>query len=149
MVFQSSDADPVRSAYQAIERARLLANRTPYLSTRTRREANRALNALERQLLNHRVHGKSAALALELLNRAHPSIVFGLLRDDGFSEVFAPGLRELGLRPIRHRLDEVHAGEMAQPIPGPIGGRSHRDDLPDEQRVDALGNPLPPPPGFY
>ena len=96
-----------------------------------------------------RSNPRSAALALELLNRAHPSIFFGLLRNEGFSAVFAPALRELGLRSIRHRLDEVPSGAMAVPISGPVGGRRHRDDLPPEQRVDEQGNPLPPPPGFY
>jgi hypothetical protein len=38
---------------------------------------------------------------------------------------------------------------MALPIPGPIGDRAHRDELLEEERVDAEGNPLPPPPGFY
>ena len=97
----------------------------------------------------NRLSPKNAALAIELLNRAHPSIVFGLLRDEGFATVFAPALRELGLRGLRHRLDEVAAGDMAAPIPGPVGRRRHRDDLPPEQRVDAEGRPLPPPPGYY
>jgi hypothetical protein len=38
---------------------------------------------------------------------------------------------------------------MALPIPGPIDGRAHRDELAPEERLDADGNPLPPPPGFY
>jgi hypothetical protein len=38
---------------------------------------------------------------------------------------------------------------MALPISGPIDGREHRDDLPGDDRVDAEGNPLPPPPGYY
>jgi hypothetical protein len=36
---------------------------------------------------------------------------------------------------------------MIDPIPGPTGGRRHRDELPPEERVDAEGRPLPPPPG--
>jgi hypothetical protein len=38
---------------------------------------------------------------------------------------------------------------MAAPIPGPSGGRAHRDELPADERLDADGRPLPPPPGFY
>ncbi len=141
--------DPRAAAGDAIQRARLSVNRAPYITPRSRREANRALDAFQRQLFTDRVHAKATAVALELLNRAHPSVMFGLLRDESFCEVFAPALRELGLRPIRHRLDEVPAGAMAQPIPGPIGGRRHRDELPEQERVDAQGNPLPPPPGYY
>lgn len=149
VVFQSSGMDPTPAAGDAIQRARLLVNRAPHLTDQSRREANRALDALQGQLLRNRVHPPSAAVALELLNRAHPSIMFGLLRDESFAEIFASALRELGLRGIRHRLDEVPAGAMAQPIPGPIGGRRHRDDLPETERLDGQGNPLPPPPGYY
>jgi hypothetical protein len=38
---------------------------------------------------------------------------------------------------------------MALPVPGPLGGREHRDNLPPEERLDPEGNPLPPPPGYY
>jgi hypothetical protein len=38
---------------------------------------------------------------------------------------------------------------MVEPIPGPIGERRHRDELPPDERLDAEGRPLPPPPGFY
>jgi hypothetical protein len=38
---------------------------------------------------------------------------------------------------------------MALPIPGPTGTRRHRDELPSEDRIDAEGEPLPPPPGYY
>ncbi|MFN2483472.1 MAG: hypothetical protein ABR509_00850 [Candidatus Limnocylindria bacterium] len=145
----SLDYDPNPGARAAIEQARILVGRAPYLSTRGRREATRALDALDKQLSINRISPRSSALAIELLNRAHPSIAFGLLRNEGFSSVFAPALRELGLRGIRHRLDEVDAGQMASPIPGPIGGRRHRDELPPEQRLDADGRPLPPPPGYY
>ena len=139
--------DPNPQARAAIERARILVGRAPYLSTQGRHEANRALDALDRQLMMNRVNPRNAATAIELLNRAHPSIIFSLLREEAFAAVFAPALRELGIRGLRHRLDEVSAGDMAVPIPGPIGERRHRDDLPPEQRVDALGRPLPPPPG--
>lgn len=90
-----------------------------------------------------------AARGIELLNRAHSSLAFGLLRDASFVDRFGESLRHLGLRGLEHRLDEVPGSVMARPIPGPIGGRRHRDDLPAEQRVDAEGNPLPPPPGYY
>ena len=148
-VTYSLDYDPNPGARAAIEQARRLVGRAPYLSTRSRREASRALDALDKQLSINRISPRSSALAIELLNRAHPSIAFGLMRNEGFSAVFAPALRELGLRGIRNRLDEMDAGEMATPIPGPIGGRRHRDELPENERVDAEGRPLPPPPGFY
>ena len=141
--------DPNPRARAAIERARILVGRAPYLSPQGRREASRALDALDRQLTMNRISPRNAATAIELLNRAHPSIIFGLLREEAFAAVFAPALRELGMRGLRHRLDEVPAGDMAVPIPGPIGERRHRDDLPAEQRVDSEGRPLPPPPGFY
>lgn len=124
-------------------------NRTPHLLQATRREANRAIDALENQLGLNQVNPSETARALELLNRAHPSLAFGLLRDRDFAERYAPGLRRLGLRGIDDRLDEVPSSVMALPVPGPIDGREHRDELPPEERVDAEGNPLPPPPGFY
>lgn len=127
----------------------MLVNRTPHFSRATRKEANRALDALENQLGLNQVNAGETARALELLNRAHSSLTFGLLRDRDFAERYAPGLRRLGLRGIADRLDEVPTSVMALPIPGPIEGRAHRDDLPDEERRDADGNPLPPPPGFY
>ncbi|HVM25261.1 MAG TPA: hypothetical protein VM253_07685 [Candidatus Limnocylindrales bacterium] len=133
----------------AIHRTRVLVNRTPHFSRATRKEANRALDALENQLGLNQVNAGETARALELLNRAHSSLTFGLLRDRDFAERYAPGLRRLGLRGIADRLDEVPTSVMALPIPGPIEGRAHRDDLPDEERRDADGNPLPPPPGFY
>jgi len=86
---------------------------------------------------------------IELIVRANPSLAFGLLRDPGFVDRFGAALRHLGLRGIEQRLDEVPHSVMAEPIPGPTGGRRHRDELPDAERVDAEGNPLPPPPGFY
>lgn len=134
---------------EALHRTRLLVNRTPHFSRATRREANRGLDALENQLGLNQVNAGESARALELLNRAHASLTFGLLRDRDFAERFAPGLRRLGLRGIADRLDEVPSSVMALPIRGPTGRRVHRDDLPAEERVDAEGNPLPPPPGFY
>lgn len=131
----------------ALYRTRLLANRTPHLSKATRREANRALDALERQLGLNQVNAGESARALELLNRAHSSLTFGLLRDEGFTDRFGPALRRLGLRSIQDRLGEVPSSVMALPISGPIGGRAHRDDLPPPARVDVDGSPLPPPPG--
>jgi hypothetical protein len=71
------------------------------------------------------------------------------MRNQDFADRFGPALRRLGLRGITDRLDEVPHSVMALPIPGPTGDREHRDDLPDEERVDAEGRPLPPPPGFY
>lgn len=133
----------------ALYRAKVIANRTPHLSRATRREANRALDTLEAQLGLHQVNAAEAARALELLNRAHPSIAFGLLTDRDFANRFAGALRRLGLRGIDDRLDEVPSSVMAVPIPGPLGTRSHRDELPSEERVDAEGRPLPPPPGHY
>jgi hypothetical protein len=76
-------------------------------------------------------------------------LAFGLLRDPDFAERFDPALRQLGLRGITQRLQEVTHSVMAQPIPGPTRGRRHRDDLPAPERLDADGNPLPRPPGFY
>jgi hypothetical protein len=134
---------------QAIYRARVLVNRTPHFSRATRREANRALDILEGQLGLNIVNAAEAARGLELLNRAHASLTFGLLRDRDFVDRFAPAVRRLGLRGIGDRLDEVPGSVMALPVAGPVDGRDHRDDLPDEERVDADGRPLPPPPGFY
>lgn len=133
----------------ALYQSRLLANRTPHFSPQTRREANRGLDALERQLGLNQVNVAEAVRGIELLNRAHPSIIFGLLREAAFAERFAAALRQLGLRGITDRLDEVTHPPMAEPIAGPTGGRRHRDELPTEQRVDAEGRPLPPPPGYY
>jgi hypothetical protein len=134
---------------EALYRTKLLVNRTPHFSKATRREANRALDALERQLGLNQVNADQSARAIELLNRAHASLTFGLLRDTDFTDRFGPALRRLGLRSIADRLDEVPSSVMALPIHGPIDGRQHRDDLPLDERLDAEGNPLPPPPGFY
>ena len=133
----------------ALYRAKLLVNRTPHFSRATRREANRALDALESQLGLNQVNAFESARALELLNRAHSSIMFGLLRDRDFTDRFGAALRRAGLRGIGDRLDEVPSSVMALPIPGPGDQREHRDDLASEERLDAEGNPLPPPPGFY
>ena len=133
---------------EATYRARLLVNRTPHFSRSTRKEANRALDVLEGQLGLNQVNAVEAARGIELLMRAHPSLAFSLMSDDDFADRFAPALRRLGLRGITDRLDEVPHSVMALPIPGPIGDRAHRDDLPAEARRDAEGNPLPPPPGF-
>ena len=130
-------------------RTRVLVNRTPHFSKATRREANRALDALDNQLGLNQVNAAESARAIELLNRAHASLTFGLLRNSDFADRFAPALRRLGLRGIADRLDEVPQSVMALPIPGPIDGRVHRDELAPEERVDADGHPLPPPPGFY
>ena len=133
----------------ALHDARLLVNRTPHLDRRTRREGNRALGILERQLPMNRINIESSAQAIDLLNRAHASISFTLLRNPAFADRFAPALRRLGLRGIEQRLDEVPESVMALPIPGPTQGREHRDNLPPDERVDGEGNPLPPPPGYY
>ena len=133
----------------ALYRAKLLVNRTPHFTRATRREANRALDALEAQLGLNQVNAVEAARALELLNRAHPSITFGLLSHRDFADRFGAALRRLGLRGIDDRLDEVPSSVMALPIHGPLGDRRHRDELPTDERRDADGNPLPPPPGFY
>ena len=138
--------DRVRAA---LYRARILANRTPHFSRQTREEANRALEVLERQLGLNRTSPAEASWAIELLMRAHPSIAFGLLRDVYFVERFAGALRHLGLRGIVDRLDEVPGSIMALPISGPTGTRRHRDELPSGERIDAEGEPLPPPPGYY
>ncbi|HSK92655.1 MAG TPA: hypothetical protein VLA76_01200 [Candidatus Angelobacter sp.] len=131
-----------------IYRTRVLANRTPHFASATRKEANRALDALENQLGLNQVNAAETARAFELLNRAHSSLAFSLLRNRDVAERYAPGLRRLGLRGIGDRLDEVPASVMALPIPGPVG-RPHRDELPAEERRDSQGAPLPPPPGFY
>ena len=126
----------------------MLVNRTPHFTTRSRRDANRGLDLLDPQLGLNQVNVPEAARGIELLMRASPSLVFGLLREPGFVDRFGAALRHLGLRGIEQRLDEVTHSVMAEPIHGPIG-RRHRDELPPEERVDAEGNPLPPPPGFY
>jgi hypothetical protein len=136
-------------ARAALDRTRLLINRTPHFSTRTRREANRGVDLLESQLGRNQVSVSEAVRGLELLIRAHSSLAFGLLREPGFVERFGAALRQLGLRGIEQRLDEVPGSVMAEPIPGPTGRRQHRDDLPEPDRTDAQGRPLPPPPGFY
>ena len=123
-------------------------NRTPHFSRSTRKEANRALDVLEGQLGLNQVNAVEAARGIELLMRAHPSLAFGLLSNDDFVDRFAATIRRLGLRGITDRLDEVPHSVMALPIPGPIDGRHHRDDLPAEARVNLDGSPLPPPPGF-
>lgn len=126
----------------------MLVNRTPHFTTRARREANRALDLLEAQLGLNQVNLPEAVRGIELLIRATPSLAFSLLRDTAFVDRFGAALRHLGLRGIGQRLDEVTHSVMAEPIPGPTGGRKHRDELPPEERVDAQGNPLPPKPGF-
>ena len=132
----------------ALYRTRLLANRTPHFSRSTRKEANRALDILEGQLGLNQVNAADAARGIELLNRAHPSLAFALMRNDDFVDRFAAAIRRLGLRGITDRLDEVPHSVMALPIPGPIGDRSHRDDLPAQERVHPDGTPLPPLPGY-
>jgi hypothetical protein len=136
-------------ARAALYRTRLYVNRTPHFTTQARREANRALDMLEGQLGLNQVNVAEAVRGIELLNRAHSSLTFALLRDEAFVDRFGAALRHLGLRGIDQRLDEVPSSVMAEPIPGPTGERRHRDDLPSEERTDALGRPLPPPPGFY
>src|SRR5918999_5545687 len=132
----------------ALYRTRLLANRTPHFSRSTRKEANRALDILEGQLGLNQVNAADAARGIELLNRAHSSLAFALMRNDDFVDRFAAAIRRLGLRGITDRLDEVPHSVMALPIPGPIGDRSHRDDLPAQERVHPDGSPLPPLPGY-
>jgi hypothetical protein len=143
----SSDRDA--RARAAIYRTRLLVNRTPHFTTQTRREANRALDLLGDQLGMNQVNVTEAARGIELLNRAHPSLIFSLLRDPAFVDRFGSALRYLGLRGIEQRLDEVPQSVMVEPISGPTGGRRHRDELPAKERTDADGKPLPPPPGYY
>jgi hypothetical protein len=138
--------DRVRAA---LYRAGILANRTPHFRRETRDEVNRALDLLERQLGLNRTSPAEASWAIQVLMRAHASIAFGLLRDVDFADRFAPALRHLGLRGIGDRLDEVPGSIMARPIPGPTGARRHRDELPAPERIDAEGEPLPPPPGYY
>jgi hypothetical protein len=132
---------------EALHRTRLLVNRTPHFSRSTRREANRALDMLGTQLGLNQVNAVDSARGIELLMRAHSSLAFGLMRNEDFADRFAPALRRLGLRGITDRLDEVPHSVMALPIPGPIGDREHRDDLPAQARVNVDGTPLPPPPG--
>jgi len=133
---------------EALYRTRLLVNRTPHFSRSTRKEANRALDILGTQLGLNQVNAVDAARGIELLMRAHSSLAFGLMRNEDFADRFAPALRRLGLRGITDRLDEVPHSVMALPIPGPIGDREHRDDLPAEVRVNVDGTPLPPAPGY-
>ena len=138
--------DPLARA--ALYKARVLVNRTPHFTTRARREANRGLDLLDAQLGLNQVNLPEAVRGVELVMRATPSLAFGLLRDAAFVDRFGAALRYLGLRGIGQRLDEVTHSVMAEPIPGPTRGRRHRDELPAEDRVDADGNPLPPPAGF-
>jgi hypothetical protein len=130
---------------EALRQTRIVANRVRFNSG-TRREVNRALDALEAQLGRNQVNATETGRALELLNRAHPGLLFTLLRDRAVAERYAAALRELGLRGVGQRLDEVPHSVMAEPIPGPTSGRRHRDELPPEERRDATGRPLPPPP---
>src|SRR5688500_14479022 len=133
---------------EALYRTRVLVNRTPHFGRSTRKEANRAIDILEGQLGLNQVNAVTAARGIELLNRAHPSLAFGLMRNQDFADRFGSSMRRLGLRGITDRLDEVPHSVMALPIPGPIGDREHRDDLPAEARVNVDGMPLPPPPGY-
>ena len=133
--------DAVRAA---LRETRIVANRVGF-SSGTRREVNRAIDTLEGQLGRNQVNATETARALELLNRAHPSLLFNLLRDRAAAERFAAALRELGLRGVGQRLDEVRTRSWPVPIPGPTGGRKHRDELPAEERMDATGQPLPLP----
>jgi hypothetical protein len=144
-------APPDRDARvrSAIYRTQLLVNRTPHFTTQTRREANGALDTLERQLGRNQVSTSESVEAIERLMRAHASLAFGLLRDADFAERYSSALRELGLRGITQRLEEVTHSVMAEPIPGPARGRRHRDELPAAERLDADGHPLPRPPGYY
>ncbi|HET7686715.1 MAG TPA: hypothetical protein VFM19_09940 [Candidatus Limnocylindria bacterium] len=141
-------ADRDTRVREALRRVRILVNRTPHLTRAARKEANRAVDVLEGQVGLNRVNVVEAARAIELLNRAHSSLTFSLLRDPGFVDRFSAPLRQLGLRGIGQRLDEVAHSVMAEPIPGPTGDRAHRDELPPDQRTDQFGNPLPAPPGF-
>ena len=130
----------------ALRRTRILANRVRF-STGTRREVNGALDTLESQIGRNQINALESARAFELLNRAHASLFFGLLSNPAVTDRFGPALRALGLRGIEQRLDEVPHSVMAVPIPGPTGGRRHRDELPAAERNDASGQPLPPPRG--
>ncbi|HEY7737470.1 MAG TPA: hypothetical protein VIC63_00345 [Candidatus Limnocylindria bacterium] len=132
------------AARAALRETRIVANRVTF-SSGTRREVNRAIDTLESQLGRNQVNAIETGRALELLNRAHPGLLFALLRDRAVAERYSAALRELGLRGVGQRLDEVPHSVMAVPIPGPTGGRRHRDDLPADQRLDATGRPLPPP----
>jgi hypothetical protein len=138
-------ADRDSLARAALYRTRVLVNRTPHFTTQGRREANRALDLLDAQLGLNQVNVPEAARGIELLIRAHSSLAFGLLRDSAFADRFGAALRNLGLRGLEQRLDEVTGSVMVEPIPGPIGGRRHRDELPPAERLDAEGRPLPPP----
>ena len=145
----SAPGDRDGPARAAIYRTRLLVNRTPHFSTRTRREANRGLDMLDAQLGRNQINVSEGIRGIELLIRAHSSLAFGLLREPGFVERFGAALRQMGLRGIEQRLDEVPSSVMAEPIPGPTRGRHHRDELPADERLDAEGRPLPVPPGYY
>jgi hypothetical protein len=142
-------ADRDTQVRDALRRVRILANRTPHITKAARREANRAVDLLEGQVSLNRVNIPDASRAIELLNRAHPSLHFALLRDAAFVDRFAGALRHLGLRGIGQRLDEISQSVMTEPISGPTGDREHRDDLGADARTDQFGNPLPSPPGSY
>lgn len=132
------------AARAALRQTRILANRVRF-SAGTRREVNRAIDTLESQIGRNQPNAAESARAIELLNRAHSTLLFGLLRDTAFANRFSAALRLLGLRGIEQRLDEVPHSVMALPIPGPTSGRRHRDELPAAERTDSRGRLLPPP----
>ena len=132
------------AARAALRQVRIVANRVSF-SSGTRREVNRAIDTLESQLGRNQVNATDTARALELLNRAHPGLLFDLLRSRAASERFAAALRELGLRGIQQRLDEVPSSVMAEPIPGPTHGRVHRDELPQDSGSTRPGGHSPHP----
>lgn len=147
-MFSSTRVDRDAATAAALKRVRILANRSPHFTRATRREANRAIDSLEAQLGRNQPDTTGTGRAIELLNRAHSSLLFELLRDPAVADRYGAALRALGLRGIGQRLDEVPHSVMAAPIPGPIGDRLHRDELPDAERVDASGRPLPRRPGY-
>ena len=129
----SGKSDRDAPARAALYRTRLLVNRTPHFSKRTRKEANQGLDLLESQLGRNQVSVSEAVRGMELLNRAHSSLAFGLLREPGFVERFGAALRQLGLRGIEQRLDEVprlghgpadRGADQRSPAPRRAAGRA-------------------------
>ena len=146
----SGKSDRDAPARAALYRTRVLVNRTPHFSKRTRKEANRGLDLLESQLGRNQVSVSEAVRGMELLNRAPQLLAFGLLREPGIRRALRRRAAPAGA--ARHRAAAgrgARARSWPQPISGPTSGRRHRDELPAEQRFDAEGRPLPPPPGYY
>ena len=111
-------ADRDAAARAALYRTRVLVNRTPHFTTRDAREANRGLDLLDAQLGRNQVNLPEAVRGVELLNRAPPSLAFGLLRDAASWSASAPRCGSWGCAAIEQRLDEVPQLDHGRADPG-------------------------------